>query len=70
MSIGDIMRERRVAAGLTVKECRERGGPPAQVQRLGLRDVTVREFLDWCDAIGCKPEEVFAEIVAERSTPS
>ncbi len=67
MSIGDIMRERREAAGLMTQQVYRRGGPSTEYQQSGQFDcIKVHRLIDWCDAIGCNPNAVFAEIVAER----
>ncbi len=70
MTIGEIMRQRREAAGLAQLEVARRGGPTNVYQSFvehGKREnVSLALFIRWCGAIGCKPEEVFAEIVAER----
>ena len=73
MSIGEIMRKHREAAGLSREDVWLASGhtvfPGYQEAAEEGRPVVVRmdRFFRWCDAIGCKPEEVFKEIVENRT---
>jgi len=68
VAIGKIIKQRRTAYGLTMRQVRERGGPTqayqSDVERGKKDDVGTATLLRWCDAIGCEPIMVFGDFVS------
>ena len=66
--IGHILRQRRTAYGLTMRQVHERGGPTMAYQsdvESGKKDnVGTATLVRWCDAIGCEPIMVFGDFVS------
>ncbi len=73
IKIGRILRRRRLAFGLTMRQIHKRGGPtPAyqcDVERGKREGVTIPMFLRWCRALGCDPMLTFADIIGEENRP-
>ena len=68
-AIGDVLRQRRKAYGLTMRQVLSRGGPciafQSDVEKGKRQNVSVVKLIAWCNAIGCEPIMVFADIVSK-----
>ena len=66
---GEIIKSNRLSVNATLQSVLDAGGPSKAYQsevENGKRDnVGALTLIRWCDAIGCDPVFVFAEIVRE-----